>query len=66
MNVNVEESLEIISTLFSIKKVALEDPLYKKVYSFFKEKNLSIKLCSIDKEGIVLPKEKHIDLYICK
>lgn len=59
---SLEESLEIISTLFSIKKVALEDPLYKKVYSFFKEKNLSIKLCSIDKEGIVLPKEKDIDL----
>ena len=30
---SLEESLEIISTLFSIKKVSLEDPLYKKIYS---------------------------------
>lgn len=59
---SLEESLEIISTLFQIKKVALENPLYKKVYLFYKDRNTSIDLCPVDKEGIIFPKEKDIDL----
>lgn len=59
---SLEESLEIISSILPINKIALENPLYKKVYDFFNRRKVNISLCPIDKEGIVIDKTKPYDL----
>lgn len=57
---SLEESLQIISSLIKVDRVALENPIFPKVNSFFS--NREITYLDVDKEGVIIDKNLSFDI----